>query len=89
MRNDTAQENAVEPMAPVPNNQKEQPLAYVSSDVYPNRSEIIADVPVEIAVKSSVDQPRNPIFEEQPMVQQTAYSQVTEEQPATIPAPCN
>jgi len=89
MLNDTAQKHAVEPTVPVSNNQTEQPLPYVSSDVYQNRSEQIVDVPAEIAVKTSVDQPRNQIFEEQPMVQQPVYNQVIEEQPVRLPVPYN
>jgi len=89
MRSDTAQKNTVEPMAPVTNNQTVQPLPYVTTDVYPNRSKIILDVPAENAVKTSVDQPRNPIFEDQPMVQQTVYGQAIKEQPATLPVRYN
>jgi len=85
MQNDTAQKNAVEPTALVPNNRKEHNFPRVSSDVYPNHGEIVVDIPVENSVKTNVDQPRNPVFEEQPMGQQTVYNRNTVEQPATLP----
>jgi len=85
MQNDTAQKNAVEVTALVPNNRKEHNFPRVSSDVYPNHGEIVVDVPVERAMKACVDQPRNRVFQEQSMGQQTGYSRDIEEYPATLP----
>jgi len=88
MRNDMGQQNAVEPTLPVFNNQTVKPLPSVSSDVYQN-SEKPVGVPVENTVKTSIDQPLNPIFEEQPMVEQTVHNHITKEEPATLPIPNN
>jgi len=89
MLSNTAWKNAVEPTVPVTNKQTEKPLPFVSSDVYSNRSKIIVDVPVNNAFKTNVDQPRNPIFEDQPVVKKTVYGQVVEEQPTTLPVRYN
>lgn len=78
MRNDTTQENAVEPTVTVSNNQTEQPVRNVSSNVYKKRSEPIVDVPAGNTVITSVDGLGNQIFEEQPMVQQTVSNQLIE-----------
>jgi len=89
MRDDMAQQNAVEPTLPDNNNQTVQPVPRVSSDVQHNRSELTADVLVENMAKASVDQPGNQILGGQPMVEQAVDNQVIEEQPATLPVPNN
>jgi len=89
MRDDMAQQNAVEPTSPDNNNQTVQPWPRVSSDVQQNRSEFTADVLDEKKAKSSVDQPLNQIFVEQPMVEQAVHNQVIEEQPVALPVPNN
>jgi len=89
MRDDMAQQNAVEPTSQDNNNQTVQPVPRVSSDFQHKRSEITADVLVENMAKASVDQPLNQIFGEQPMVEQAVHNQVIEEQPVTLPVPNN
>jgi len=79
MRNDTTQKNAVEPTVTVSNNQTDQPVRNVSSNVYKKRSEPIVDVPAGNTVITSVDGLGNQIFEEQPMVQQTVSNQLIED----------
>jgi len=89
IRKDIRQQNAVEPTLPVSNNQTVKPLPRASSDVYQNRSEKTVDVPVENTVKTSIDQPLNQIFEEQPMVVQTVHNHITKEELGTLPIPNN
>jgi len=84
IRNDTGQQNAVEPTLPVPDHQTVIPLPRVSSDVYQNLSEKTVDVPVENTVKTSTDQPLNQIFEDQPMVDQTVHNHIIKEDPMTL-----
>jgi len=89
IRNDMAQQNAVEPTLPVSNYQSVEPLPRVTSDVYQNLSEKTVDVPVENTVKTGMDQPLNQIFEEQPMVEQTVHNHIIKEDPVTLPVPNN
>jgi len=85
MRNDMTQKNAVEQTGTVSNNQAEQPIPNVSSsNVYKNPSELIVDVPVHNAVKTSVDRPGSQILEEQPNEQQIIPDKNKKEEPANL-----
>jgi len=71
-------------MLPVSNNQVEEAMPAVSSDVnydYQNYNEAVLGVPTETTVKTIVDESLYQPFEEHLMDQQTVHNQVTEEQP--------
>jgi len=84
IRNDMGQQNTDEPTLPVSNDQMVKPLPRASPDAYQNRNEKTVDVSVENTDKTSIDQPVNQIFEEQPVVEQTVHNHIIKEEPVTL-----